>query len=98
MFQLAQVTPPQLAAVEVITEQAGGTEAGDDALAVGDRRGGAERVREVRGFLFLVHDVFLPEQFTVAAVKAHQAAPVSRRRSTRARLRRPIFFLACLRQ
>src|SRR5262249_9657418 len=78
VLQLAQVAPPQLLALKIVTDESGGAEAGEDTLAIRDRRCGTKRVGRMRGLLLLVHDVLAPEESAIRTVEAEEPTAVSR--------------------
>ena len=75
----AEIDVPQLLSIEIETPQARGAEPRDDALAIGDGRGGAEGIRLVCALGFLPRRTLLPQEFAVFAIEAHQRAPLDRK-------------------
>src|SRR5262249_19304317 len=65
---------PQFLALPVVANHSGGAVTGNHSLTVGYGRGRAERIGVVCGFFGLVLDEFVPEQFSIRAVEAHEAA------------------------
>jgi hypothetical protein len=74
VFELAQILAPQLFAGKIAADHPSRAEAGDDALAVGDGRGGAIGIGFVRGFLVGVESFALPEELAIGALKAEDGA------------------------
>src|SRR5262245_8065769 len=68
---LAEIAMPKLSPVQVVTIHSRGTEPGDHALAISDRRRSAIGVGFVRWVFSGRRDSRLPEQFAFFAVKAH---------------------------
>src|SRR5262245_42140479 len=67
---------PQFLALEVVAKNSRRTKGRDDAFPIGDWRSSAIRIVLVRLFLFAPRCAFLPKQFAIATVKAHQRALV----------------------
>src|SRR5262249_23146610 len=98
VLQLAQVLLPQFLAAKVVAVHASRAVADDDALAVGRRRRGAERVGVVRRFLLGIGHVLLPEHFPVGAAQAPERSRVRGSRTAAWRSRRPVLLVGRLRQ
>src|SRR5262249_53743526 len=69
VFHLAQRLPPELLAVEIVAEHAGGTEADHHSFAISHGRGRAEGVLAVAGFVVREYDLLLPEFLAVGSVQ-----------------------------
>src|SRR5262249_30741434 len=72
MSLFAQVSPPQLPALQVVTEKSCRAKPSDDTFAIGHRRRRAACVCRMCGFLLAIGHSGLPEQLAIRAVKTHQ--------------------------
>src|SRR5690348_851588 len=75
---LPEIHVPLLLPGEIPAPDTGGSEPGDDALAVSYRRTRRRRIRRVGALLFRHGWAFLPEQFAVFAVEGHHRAAILR--------------------
>src|SRR5262249_50192400 len=66
----AEITVPELLAVEIVADHTGGAVRCDHPLAVSHRGSGTVRIGVVRWLLALEGDRLLPQQLTVGAVEA----------------------------
>src|SRR5258707_1329117 len=74
MLELAEIALPEQFAVAIIANHAGRPVRGDDALAIGDRRGGTIGVGGMRRFLARKWDRLLPNLSARLAVETNHRA------------------------